>query len=78
MREHDDVDTPATYWLPILVLIAALVFWGYCLLDFMQTDELEIRTLSKPAWLVILTFGSVVGGMLWLSMGRPQDRKRRR
>jgi MFS superfamily sulfate permease-like transporter len=71
------MNATATVWLPILVLVAALIFWGYCLLDFMQTDEREIRTLSRPVWLVILIFGSVVGGLLWLSTGRPQDRRRR-
>jgi hypothetical protein len=67
----------ATVWLPILVLVAALIFWGYCLFDFTQTDEREIRTFSKPVWLVILIFGSVVGGLLWFSLGRPRGQGRR-
>jgi len=70
------MDTTPTIWLQLLVLLAALVFWGYCLLDFTQTDEREIRAFTKPVWLVILVFGSVFGGLLWLSMGRPQDRGR--
>lgn len=71
------MNATATVWLPFLVLVPVLVFWGYCLLDFTQTDEREIRTFTKPVWLVILIFGSVVGGVLWLSTGRPQHRGRR-
>ncbi len=62
----------AATWLPLLVLVAALVFWGYCLLDFAQTEERAMRTFSKSVWVVILVFGSVIGGLLWLSVGRPQ------
>jgi len=64
----------ATVWLPLLVLIPALIFWAYCLVDLMQTDERELRTFAKPVWWVILVFGSVLGGLLWLLAGRPQRR----
>ena len=67
------MDATPTIWLPILVSVVALVFWAYCLFDFTQTDEREIRTFTKPVWIVI--FGSVVGGLLWLSVGRPQGRR---
>jgi hypothetical protein len=76
-RDDEDMNRAPTIWLPLLVLVAALVFWGYCLLDFTQTDEREIRTFSKSIWLVILVFGSVLGGLLWLSVGRPQHPERR-
>jgi hypothetical protein len=66
------VDGTTTIWLPIVVLVPALIFWGYCLLDFSRTDELEMRAFSKHVWLVILIFGSVIGGILWCSVGRPQ------
>jgi hypothetical protein len=62
----------ATAWLPVLVLVAALIIWGYCLLDFTQTDERDMRLFTRPQWLVILVFGSVVGGLFWIAAGRPQ------
>ena len=71
------MDATPTIWLPILVSVVALVFWAYCLFDFTQTDEREIRTFTKPVWIVILIFGSVVGGLLWLSVGRPPGRRTR-
>lgn len=71
------MDGTTAVWLPVLVLVPALVFWGWCLVDFTQTDERDIRTFTRPAWLVILTLGSVVGGVLWCAVGRPQDHPRR-
>jgi hypothetical protein len=50
------MNATATVWLPLLVVVPVLVFWGYCLLDFTQTDKSEIRTFTKPVWLVILIF----------------------
>src|SRR5206468_3025445 len=29
------------------VVLAALGFWGFCLVDFTRTDESEMRTFSK-------------------------------
>ncbi|HET6154604.1 MAG TPA: PLDc N-terminal domain-containing protein [Marmoricola sp.] len=57
-----------------LVLVLALLFWGYCLYDFTQTDEREIRTFTRPVWLVVLVLGSVVGGVAWMALGRPERR----
>lgn len=65
-------------WLPLLVGYAALVFWGYCLFDFSRTGEAGIRTFTKPVWVVVLVLGSVVGGLLWLFLGRPQHPGSRR
>jgi hypothetical protein len=61
-----------------LVLVIVVGFWAYCLRDFARTDEREMRTFSRPVWLVLLVFGSVLGGMMWLRVGRPQVPTRRR
>jgi hypothetical protein len=65
-------------WLPLLLGYAALVFWGYCLFDFARTDERDIRAFTKPAWVALLVLGSVLGGLLWLVLGRPQRPRPRR
>lgn len=64
--------TGATWWLPWLVLIPWVAVWGYSLIDFSRTDERDLRTFSKDVWLVLLVFGSVVGGVAWLVAGRPR------
>ena len=57
--------------MPIVVLGAALVLWGYCLADFAHTPEPLMRTFTRDQWLVILVLGSVVGSIAWLRVGRP-------
>lgn len=60
------------FWFPWIVLVLALALWAYGLLDFLKTDERDIRTFSRPVWLVILVFGSVFGVATWTIAGRPQ------
>jgi hypothetical protein len=55
-----------------LVVLAAIGFWGYCLVDLTRTDELEMRLFSKPVWVVLLVFTSLLGSLLWFFGGRPQ------
>ena len=57
--------------LPIVVLLLAAAVWGWCLADVARTDERDVRTHPKQAWLFIVAFGSVVGGLYWLASGRP-------
>ncbi len=60
--------------LAIAVGLGALVVWCYAAYDFSKTDEAEIQTFDRTVWLVLLTFGSVLGALLWLSSGRPRSR----
>jgi len=60
-----------------LVVLAAIGFWGYCLVDFTRTDELEMRLFSKPVWVILLVFTSLLGSLLWFFAGRPQRPSRR-
>ena len=55
-----------------LVILAAIGFWAYALVDLTMTDELEMRLFSKPVWVVLLVFTSLLGSLLWLFAGRPQ------
>ncbi len=52
--------------------LIAVTFYFYCLYDFSQTNEAEIRTYSKQAWVLILVFGNIAGALLWLRNGRPR------
>jgi hypothetical protein len=59
------------FWFPFIVLAAAIVVWAYGLVDFAGTDERQIRTFTRPVWLVILIFGNALGAIAWLMAGRP-------
>jgi hypothetical protein len=59
----------------VVVAVVALV-WAIALADVVRTPEDRVRTLPRPAWLVIVFFGSVLGAVSWLILGRPIDQKR--
>jgi len=59
-------------------VIFGLVTVGFvvpCLVDVAVTPASELRSLTKPAWVVAIVFGSVFGAAAWLAAGRP-DRRR--
>jgi hypothetical protein len=57
-----------------IVSLAALALWIFCLIDVITTDESLVRNLSKTWWIVIVLFFSVIGSIIWLVAGRPQNR----
>ncbi len=59
----------------VAVILAALCFWGYCLVDFSRTDEADIRTYRKQVWVLMLVFTNIFGGLMWLVYGRPSRPK---
>ncbi len=61
-------------WAPLVLLLAAVAFWAYSLADFSRTPEREMRSYPRTVWLVILTFGSVLGSLAWWLIGRPPTR----
>lgn len=63
----------AVLWAVVLVSV-----WAYCLADYARTPEAQMRTYDRRTWLFILVLLNVVGGLLWLALGRPHPRSRRR
>jgi hypothetical protein len=60
--------------LPLLIELALLV---YCLIDVIQTPEIDMRNLNKFTWILLIIFIPVIGAIAWLVAGRPQQPKRR-
>lgn len=54
-----------------LVPLALLAVYAYCLADFARTPEWDMRTFDRQTWILLLIFTNVVGGLMWLRMGRP-------
>ncbi len=55
----------------VIIVLALVGFWLYCLLDVIAIDTGLVRNLSKPLWVVIVLLVPVLGGSAWLMLGRP-------
>jgi Phospholipase_D-nuclease N-terminal len=65
----------------LAVVLFGLVTVGFvvpCLIDVAVTPSAEMRSLSKPAWVLLIVFFSVFGATAWLAAGRPDRRRRMR
>ena len=58
-------------YVPALLSFALTV---YCVIDAFQTDQAEIRTLPKVAWVLLVVLVPVLGPVAWLLLGRPTRR----
>lgn len=59
--------------MPRVLLILALVltaFWVYTIVDCSVQPANRHRGVSKPIWILIVIFLPVLGGLLWLTVGR--------
>ncbi|MEV8637676.1 PLDc N-terminal domain-containing protein [Streptosporangium sp. NPDC051023] len=57
--------------MPLLVGLAILAFWLYCLFDAITTPDEETRNLPKLLWVIIVLLLPIAGGVFWLLLGRP-------
>jgi hypothetical protein len=58
----------------LAVILFGLVTVGFvvpCLIDVAVTPASDLRSLTKPAWLLIVVFLSAFGAAAWLAVGRP-------
>ena len=65
----------------LAVVLFGLVTVGFvvpCLIDVAVTPSAEMRSLTKPAWLLLIALFSVFGATAWLAAGRPDRRRRTR
>lgn len=56
--------------LAVIVVAAAIVFWIYTIVDCALFDRLRVRGLAKGWWVLIVVAVPVIGGVLWLTIGR--------
>jgi hypothetical protein len=61
----------------LAVILFGLVTIGFvvpCLIDVAVTPASDLRSLTKPAWLLIVACLSAFGAAAWLAVGRPDRR----
>lgn len=62
------------------LVVAAVVFIVYAVIDCALTDSYRVRGLPKAAWILIILFIPVIGAVLWFLIGRgtaKQEQRRR-
>lgn len=58
----------------VIIGLALLALWLYCLFDVITTPEEDVRNLPKFMWVLIVIFLADVGALTWLLVGRPRAR----
>ncbi len=58
--------------IPTIVLVAlATMAWVISMLDVATTRRLLVRNLPKEAWFFYVMLFPVLGGLVWMLLGRP-------
>lgn len=52
------------------MLLLVLAFTIFTVVDIALMDRSRVRGLPKPAWIAVAILLPVVGGVLWLAVGR--------
>ncbi|MEV4459674.1 PLD nuclease N-terminal domain-containing protein [Microbispora sp. NPDC004025] len=56
----------------VIIGLALLAFWLYCLFDVITTPEQDVRNLPKFLWVLIVILLADIGALTWLLVGRPR------
>ncbi|WP_286719628.1 PLD nuclease N-terminal domain-containing protein [Microbacterium sp. UBA1612] len=54
----------------LIVALIAVAFWVFTIVDCAVQPKTRHRGVSKPLWLVIVIVIPVLGGLMWLIVGR--------
>ncbi|MBF4576031.1 PLD nuclease N-terminal domain-containing protein [Frondihabitans sp. VKM Ac-2883] len=54
----------------IVLLVAAVAFIVYALVDCAFTERQRMRSLTKPIWALLIVVLPVIGAVLWLLLGK--------
>lgn len=54
----------------VVLVVVAVAFTIYTLVDVLLTDRSRVRGLQKPLWAILVVVLPVIGGILWLVIGK--------
>lgn len=57
------------YIIPVTIVVVVFV---YGLIDCLRSESSDVRSIPKPAWVLVIVVLNVVGVLLWFLFGRPQ------
>lgn len=52
--------------------VVAVVLAVFAMIECVQADPAQVRSLRKPLWLVVIVLVPVIGPIFWLVIGRPR------
>jgi hypothetical protein len=50
--------------------VVAALFYVYCVVDCAFTERMRVRGLPKAVWILVILIFPMIGGILWLVIGR--------
>jgi len=53
-----------------ILLLVAIAFWIWAIIDAFVSDPQKVRFLPKAAWIVIILLLMDIGALMWLVLGR--------
>lgn len=62
----------------LILAFAAVVFWVFTAVDCAAQPAVRHRGVDKPIWVLLVLVLPVVGGILWLTVGRASAASLRR
>ncbi|MHA7175212.1 PLD nuclease N-terminal domain-containing protein [Arthrobacter sp. Sr24] len=57
------------YIIPVTI---GVVLFVYGLIDCIRSEARDVRSIPKPAWILVIIFLNVIGVALWFLFGRPR------
>jgi hypothetical protein len=58
----------------LVVLVGIVVaFTIFSLIDLLMTEKSRVRALNKPLWALIIIVLPILGGILWLALGKSRS-----
>lgn len=58
----------------IVLVVVAVAFTVYTLVDVLLTERARVRAFPKPVWAIGVVLLPVIGGVLWLAVGKARRR----
>lgn len=56
----------------IIPIALGVVIFVYGLIDCLRSESRDVRSIPKPAWILVIVLLNVIGVGLWFLFGRPQ------
>lgn len=56
----------------IIPVAFGVVVFVYGLIDCLRSEPSDVRSIPKPAWVLVIVLLNVIGVALWFMFGRPQ------